>query len=304
MEEAIHVPLPPDGDEVPQQPQQGQHQFAGQQQQFAGHQQFVGQQPWFFPPQQPQWWNFQQQQQQQVANLRLKLTDFWPNEARAWFELAEAEFDTAGIADPRARYQKVLPALPKDVIEKVRGILHVARNIQDPYNALKARLLELYTPSDLDLVTKLLRGGELGGRRPSDLMEEMLASLPVGEQPGLLFKGLFLNRLPSDLRDRVAENISDLGPRELAVLADTLWIARNSKPKGGHVAAAAVEDLETTVAALAVSKPGNKKRRHFKKEKDKKPVEMESVVLCYNHRKFKEKAYSCQDPAQCQWSGN
>ena len=44
---------------------------------------------------------------------------------------------------------------------------------------------------------KLICSGELGDRRPSQLMETMLALLPPGEEDGILFTMLYLTKLPS-----------------------------------------------------------------------------------------------------------
>ena len=48
----------------------------------------------------------------------------------------------------------------------------------------------------------LLQHWELGDLKP-ELMDAMLALLPVGEQPGLLFKGLWLERMLEDVRSHV-----------------------------------------------------------------------------------------------------
>ena len=42
-----------------------------------------------------------------------------------------------GRRHPRLHFDLVLPALPEEVIEQVRGILHAIDDIADPYRALK-----------------------------------------------------------------------------------------------------------------------------------------------------------------------
>ena len=45
----------------------------------------------------------------------------------------------------------------------------------------------------------------LGDRRPSHLMNEMLALLPTGEnKDGAIFLGIYLRKLPSTMRDHLA----------------------------------------------------------------------------------------------------
>ena len=107
------------------------------------------------------------------------------------------------MADPRLHFYLVLPALPEEVIEQIPGILHAIDNIADPYRTLKIRLLDLFTPQLLDQCQKIIHGGELGDRRPSQLMESTLALLPPGEPDGMLFKTHFINRLHLDIRDHV-----------------------------------------------------------------------------------------------------
>ena len=111
-------------------------------------------------------------------------------------------------------------ALPEDILEKLRRVMMVAPAVANPYGLLKSRLVELLTPSVMERLNIIIWQPELGGRRPSELMEALLALLPPGEQPGLLFKGHFLHHLPSDMRDREALEILTLEPRALAALVN------------------------------------------------------------------------------------
>ena len=63
----------------------------------------------------------------------------------------------------------------------------MVHNLDHPYVALKARLLQLLTPKPAYTCLELIFSGELGDRRPSQLMETMLALLPPGEEDGILF---------------------------------------------------------------------------------------------------------------------
>ena len=75
---------------------------------------------------------------------------------------------------------------------------------------LKVRLLDLFTPKLMDQFLKLSFGGELGDRRPSQLMEYMLALLPPVEK---LFKTLFLT---SEVRDHVVASADFWSSREMS----------------------------------------------------------------------------------------
>ena len=68
-------------------------------------------------------------------------------------------------------------------------------------------------------------------------MDSMLALLSEGEVPGSLFLGLFLERLPVEMRDHlVAKDFKN--PSEMALHADKLWDARRAQAVDPLLAAA------------------------------------------------------------------
>ena len=142
--------------------------------------------------------------------------------------LLESTFNRYGIVDSRLHFDLVLPALPEEAIEQIRSLLHTVDQLEQPYVDLKARLLKIYTPNPLDQCFKILYAAELqGDRRPSQLLESLLALLPPGEVVGLLFKTIFLTKLPSDIRDPVAAQLENLSSMEMGRLADNWWFAKN-----------------------------------------------------------------------------
>ena len=152
------------------------------------------------------------------------------------------------------RFNLVLPALPEEVIEQIRGILYTVDNIADPYRALKAKLLDRFTPKPLDLCQRIINGGELGDRSPSQLMDSMLALLPPGEPESMLVRTHFLNRLPADIRNHVAVAGFHNAASEMADIAENLWFTSNSRQGGNKCSQAAVavkEDDKHPVGAVA-----------------------------------------------------
>ena len=66
-----------------------------------------------------------------------------------------------------------------------------------------------------------------GDQKPSHLMNRMLALLPNDYKPDFILRGLFLRRLPIDVRYHLLrEKVSD--PRALALKADELYQSRVS----------------------------------------------------------------------------
>ena len=120
--------------------------------------------------------------QQHVALPKVKLPPFWPKDPTSWFTLAESTFNSYGVVDSRLRFDLTLPALPEVVIEQIHGVLRAVNHLDRLYLALKARLLDLLTLKLADTCLKLIFGSELGDRRLSQLMETMLALLPLGRR--------------------------------------------------------------------------------------------------------------------------
>ena len=262
-----------------------------------------------------------------AAGNKVKLPPFWEKDAAAWFGLVDKILEESNIVDARARYRAALLHIPQHLLERARGVINAAAATVDPYGELKARLIELLTPSKLDLINSILWGAELGGRRPSEMMDSMLAALPPGEAAGLIFKGLFLHRLPADMRELVALQFTVLTAKELAMYADTIWDARNAKKTTvaaiGAASAAKPEiaeesALEKAVAALALQrqprKGGNRNRKRQAGRgggnggqgggHNNGQSGHGGKYVCYKHLKFGDQAWSCGEPLACQFSEN
>ena len=254
---------------------------------------------------------------------RVKLPAFWEKDAAAWFRLAEAVMGDSHVVEESVMYRTVILHIPHHVLERARGILSLADTAEFPFTELKNRLVELLTPSILDRCTGILRGAELGGRRPTELLEVLMAALPPDEPAGHLFKTCFLHKLPGDLKDLVAVQFHQLGVVELARYADVIWDARNSKKTVvAAVQPATVEEdtaggeetaLDRAVAALTIHAKktwgGSKSRgggrsgggggggRGGKSGQRKRN-------LCEKHERYGKHAHFCADPETCSWSGN
>jgi len=104
-----------------------------------------------------------------------------------------------------------------------------------PYKDLKAKLVSSYTLSHWQQVSHVIHHPGLGDRHPTALMDAMLALLPEDEVPGSLFLGLFLERLPVEMRDHlVASNFKN--PSKMALHADRLWDAWRAQSMDSPVA--------------------------------------------------------------------
>ena len=130
--------------------------------------------------------------------VTIKLPPFWSAQPKVWFQQAEAQFAIRGVTAQQTKFYYVVSALDQDTAGRLLDILETPPT-EEPYTAIKQRLLDTFWLSRRDRAAKLLHMDSLGDRKPSVLMDEMLGLLD-GHQPCLLFEQLYLERLPPALR--------------------------------------------------------------------------------------------------------
>ena len=128
-----------------------------------------------------------------------------------WFLHAEAAFRNAQITQWKTKFDHIVQKLPQKIM-----VLGSAASLETPYEDLKANLVSSYTLSRWQKVSKLIHHPGLGDCRPTALMNAMLALLPEDEKLGSLFQGLFLERLPVEMRDHLVSR-EFKNPSEMAL---------------------------------------------------------------------------------------
>ena len=164
------------------------------------------------------------EQETQQHAVTLKLSEFWTSHPKVRFQQTEAQFALRQVTADNTKYFYVVAALDQDSAQRVIDLL------EDPprdhkYLALKKRLLDTFDLSDN---ARLLNMPQLGDKKPSVLMNEMLA-LIADHCPCFLFNYLFLQLLPDDIR-MILSGQQWNDPRQLAARADELWLARSPAP--------------------------------------------------------------------------
>jgi hypothetical protein len=154
---------------------------------------------------------------------RFRLPEFWPQAPGIWFARAELQFEIGGVNSERLRFGYTVDTLPYESLCLVADLVEAPPTVQ-PYTILKERLLMAHQLSPTQKAIKLMNVPDLGDRRPSQLLADLLQDCPPGEQGTAFFRGAFLKRLPSELQVHLAQaETTDL--KELAQRADQLWLA-------------------------------------------------------------------------------
>ena len=122
----------------------------------------------------------------------IKLPSFWSDKPSSWFALAESCFRTRthGITGEQAKFDQLVGALNKESIGRVLDLIEVPP-LFTPYAQLKARLLDAHQLTNYQKVDQLLKMGDLGARRPSELLAAILELCPRGQETSLFFTHLF-----------------------------------------------------------------------------------------------------------------
>jgi hypothetical protein len=184
--------------------------------------------------------------------------------------------------------------------------------------------VETHVLSNHEMLELLYQEGQMGSRKPSQLLSAMLQNCPRGEERNVFFHFMFLQRLPASLRSLLGE-VDHGDPRALAARADRLWSVHSSQH--GTVAAATASG-ENLVAAVSSAASGRGKSGHRGKGRGasrpprgttaasngtsaastlstraQSPAPSDlarsSTGLCFYHWSFGEKARSCNAP--CTW---
>jgi hypothetical protein len=142
----------------------------------------------------------------------------------------------------------LVSCLQRDSIRQVLDVLE-RPDQTTPYTCLKERLMVSHELMDFQRIEKLFQMDQLGGRKPSELMNQMLEICPRGEEKNKFFLFLFLQQLPRELRVMLAEeNINK--PRDLAAKADCHWAMLNHQTHGLVAPITAADSEEPMIVAV------------------------------------------------------
>ena len=235
--------------------------------------------------------------------VAVKLPPFWEPNPRVWFVQCEAAFRHANVTREVTKFDHILTALPTSVVNAIIDLVdEVDGHQEDCYTLLKERLMGKYSLSKWSRCAAVVDHDQLGDRRPSTLMDDMLAVHPEGEKPNSLFLYIFLRKLPPEMMDQLV--VKDYAtPRELGLAADKLWDSRRSR--GRPVCALAVPPPMAAVSAVSRSpspstgRPALNRSSGGRRQRASTPG---PSGFCRLHAKWGEDARNCFPP--CSWPKN
>jgi hypothetical protein len=257
----------------------------------------------------------------------LKLPAFWAESPASWFLYAESRFRLRDVTSEIQKFDNLVAALPR---ESVRLVLDVLDNPSTtaPYTQLKTRLLASHEITDFQRIEKLHQMGDLGDKKPSELLASMLELCPRVHEANKFFLFLFLQRLPAKLRVLLGDN-EEADPRDLAVKADRLWAMHAHRQVGSVAAIEPVEESNPVAAVQQGQRNRNNGRSRYQRGRGglrgngrqssagqqaasvpgaaDAPVTPAALArsssgLCHAHLTYGDNAYRCEAP--CSWGNS
>ncbi len=168
-----------------------------------------------------------------MAHETFKIPDFWPHDPNTWFRKMESKFRICNITQSSTKHDHLLSALPTEICSNINDSLaEINENAADAYEQLKGLLMSSYTKDRWARAFELHKFLEIGDMKPSEMMRQMKALLPMDSTPGTYFMAAFLLRLPADMIDHIiSQDFKDC--TKMAEYADMLY----SRRRGNTIAA-------------------------------------------------------------------
>jgi hypothetical protein len=215
----------------------------------------------------------------QVAHVAVKLPEFWVKDPKMWFSQAEAQFRRARITAETTMYDYVL--------------------------------LGSYGMTKWQMAYSLLDHPDLGDRRPSAMMAEMLSLRFQTTAPDSLFLALFLRRLPASIRDHLAA-ANHTTATEMATHADILWDARSTTSVSAVTDSLVAVSVRSASPNRCTKSPDRRARSPVRRghrrgggrqpPRRPTPGRPDGKNICWTHKKYGVDATNCRPG--CEWAEN
>ncbi|XP_029715439.2 uncharacterized protein LOC115269770 [Aedes albopictus] len=245
-----------------------------------------------------------------VNKVAIKIGPFWKRDPTLWFAQLEAQFTLNQVTREDTRYFHVLAAIDSEILACCSDI------IRDPpangkYSALKDRIISEYSTSEQNRMQQLLRGCELGDRKPSQLLREMrdLARDVITDEK--IIKSLWMQQLPETTQAVLKVSEATLQLAQLAEQADkladitrtrsissagTTW--EDNKDIGFEELRKQISVLSDEIAAFRQERGRPRSRSFSRFLGGTRSGSRGNHPYCFYHRKFGANARSCRSPCQ------
>ena len=133
-----------------------------------------------------------------VNATAVKLPLFWSSNPEVWFKQVESIFSTRkpAITNQQTKFDYVIQALDNSTADRVQAV--ILSPPEEPYDTLKAVLIEVFGKTQAQKDQEVLNINGLGDKKPLELLQH------IHNDPATLPRALFLAQLPPEVRQILA----------------------------------------------------------------------------------------------------
>ena len=138
-----------------------------------------------------------------------------------WFGQVESVFCTHGIRKQLLMFAHVAQNLPPDAAEEVSDLINNVPE-DDPYDKIKAALINRTGISEQANLDALFANVEIGDRKPSQLLRHMRKLLGTRSMDDAIFRHLWMKKIPLNAQNVLAACSDTVSLEEIASIADRI----------------------------------------------------------------------------------
>ncbi|XP_036320435.1 uncharacterized protein LOC118734944 [Rhagoletis pomonella] len=236
-----------------------------------------------------------------------------------WFAQSERLFTLNNVVADGRKFDLVSVLLEADIARAVEDLL-LKPPKSDKYNALKQRLLDKFAESNDSKLRRLLHGGDMTGKKPTEILAHMRRLAPSTGCESIL-RTLFIAELPKNIRPLISV-WEDKDLDKLAKMADKILETSDTdsayamsavvslpEQKRQEVDAINSKKLDVIDVALTLRSLSEKvdklseEVRYCRKSTFSRSQNgnegSDKKSLCYYHTKFGDNARKCQPNCKC-----
>ena len=164
----------------------------------------------------------------EIGSLKVKLPSFWPDKPEAWFVQAESNFKARRISNQMSKFHLVVIALDSETVDGVLDLLEAPPE-EDPYDQLKARLVQSFKISKVDKIKRAMEATSGDDENPVKLADKIMA-LTRGASGEDISKVMFMLQMPDAVRKTMWAKPLSSWP-EMKTRASSLWHAERTRKR-------------------------------------------------------------------------
>lgn len=243
------------------------------------------------------------EEKEENARISFSAPPFWKANVELWFLQLESHFVTAGITDDMTKFHYVIAAVDIEVLSYVSDIV-LTPPTENRYFTLKTRLIEHFSEFESTRLRTLLQDLQLGDKRPSQLLLEMIQRLAAND---LLnedaLRTVWMQRLPLNVQQILSVSTDKLSV--LAKIADKIYdvyglVPTNSAVQQDDRLAALEKQISQLSETIEHLSRTFRHRRSISPNQRKRSPSPTDQEFCWYHLQFGMNARKCTSP--CIWT--